>query len=420
MFRAKTAPAITALCFAFGLFTAGCKDSNPNANNGAPPSGTPATSSGTASSGGGSGEITIGEYGSLTGSEANFGHSTDEGMRLAVEERNAAGGLDMGGKKVKINFPATEDDASDAPKAETAVKRLIDDKGVIAILGEVASSNSLAGGKVCQARGIPMISPSSTNEKVTQIGDYIFRVCFLDSYQAAVVARFAKDGLKAQRAAIFTNKSQTYSVGFSDEFEKAFTKYGGQIVAKQSYSPTDQDFSGALNSIKNANPDVILVPGYYSDAGSIVKQARSLGITKPILGGDGWDGEDLFKIGGSAVEGCYFSDHMAINDPRPKVQNFVKAYQAKYNKVPLSLAALGYDAANLLMDAIQTAKSTDKKAIRDAIAATKSFDGVTGQINIDANRNAQKSAVIIAVKNGKFNYEATIANPDQPMTTANK
>ena len=231
----------------------------------------------------------------------------------------------------------TEDDASDATKADTAVKRLIDEKNVTAVLGEVASACSLSGGKVCQDKGVPMISPSSTNVAVTQGRDYVFRVCFLDSYQAAVVARFIHDGLKKTNVAVFTNKGQSYSVGFSDEFKKAFTKYGGKVVMEQSYGDKDQDYRGQLTAIKAANPDAILVPGYYSDAASIVKQARDMGITIPILGGDGWSSAQLLTIGGASVNGCYFSDHMSVKDPRPIVQNFVKGYQAAY-KVGADLA----------------------------------------------------------------------------------
>ena len=400
------------LCLVFGM--SGCKPSDEKkADSGTETPNKQPTDTATKPPAGD--EIVIGEYGSLTGSEADFGIQTDEGIQLAVEETNAEGGIEVGGKKLKVRLEK-EDDQSEAPKAETAVKRLIDEKNVIALLGEVASGNSLAGGKVAQEKGVPMISPSSTNEKVTKGRDYVFRVCFLDSYQAAVVARFARDGVKASTAAIFTNKAQPYSVGFSDEFKKAFTRYGGKIVAEKSYSPTDQDFTGALTAIKESKPDVILVPGYYSDAGSIAKQARSLGIKVPLLGGDGWDSQKLFEIGGDAVNGCYFSNHVSVKDPRPVVQNLVKKYKDKYHKEPGALAALGHDAAMLLFDSIKRANSLDKKAIRDAIAQAKDFDGVSGKITINSERNADKSAVIIAVKNKSFEYEATVPDPEKPMT----
>lgn len=351
--------------------------------------------------------ILIGEYGSLTGAQATFGKSSDDGVQLAAERVNSTGGIN--GKKVSI---ITEDDQSDASKAETAVKRLIDEKHVIAVLGEVASSNSKAGGKVCEERKIPMISPSSTNIAVTKIGDYIFRVCFIDPYQAAVMARFAHDALKCTRVAIYTNRDQSYSVGFHDDFKAAFTKMGGQIVSEQSYGKDDKDFRGALTAINQASPQAILVPGYYNDAGSIVKQARELGIKYPILGGDGWDSQALFETGGDAVNGCFFSDHMSVDDPSPKVQSFVQDFQKKYGHKPDALAALAFDAAALMFDAMKRGKSLASADIRNAIAVTKNFDGVTGNITINAERNVDKPAVIIAVKDGKFVYDMTINDPN--------
>ena len=398
------------------LSLAGCKDTSKPAANTTPGSGTQTSSSGTPSGD----TILIGEYGSMTGDNSSFGIQNDAGVRIAVAEINAAGGIEKDGKKYKVEI-AVEDDQSKSENAETAVKRLIDQKHVTAILGEVASSCSIAGGKICQPAGVPMISPSSTNIAVTKIGDYIFRVCFLDSYQAAVDARFAIDGLKAKRAAIFTNKDQSYSTGFRDEFEKAFTKYGGTIVVKQNYSDKDSDYRGQLTALKAANPDVILVPGYYKDASTIAKQARELGINVPLIGGDGWSDSKLLELGGKAMDGCYFSDHMSIKDPKQVVKDFVKAYtttyanDAKMEKLPSTMAALGYDAAKILFDAIKRAKSLDKKDIKDAIAATKGYEGVTGTISINSDRNADKSAVIIAVRNGAFDYQTTVPNPDQPL-----
>ncbi len=355
--------------------------------------------------------ISIGEYGSITGQQASFGTSTDNAIQLAAKQLNAAGGID--GKKVEIHLL---DDQGQQDKATLDVKQLIDQYHVVAVLGEVASSNSLAGGRVCQENKIPMISPSSTNPAVTQIGDYIFRVCFIDPFQAAVMARFAHDQLHATRVALFTNKDQAYSTGFSDNFKKAFIKMGGQIVAEKSYGQSDTDYRGALTAIKQANPQAILIPGYYTDVGSIARQARALGITCPLLGGDGWDSSELFKTGGSAIEGCYFSDHLAIDDPSPRVQKFVSSYMAAYHQKPDSLAALAYDSANLLFSAMKSAKSLTPSAIRDAIATTKNFPGVSGNITINAQRNADKSAVIIQVENGQFKKVAEISDPSLPMS----
>ncbi len=411
-YRHIAAQAALLLAAGLSLALAGCKDKDTSGTTTGGGGGNTTTAS---TSGGGSGdEIVIGEYGSFTGKQSDFGIQTDNGIQLAVAEANEAGGVDIGGKKMKIRL-VTEDDQSDSTKADTAVKRLIDEKSVTAILGEVASACSQAGGKVCQERGVPMISPSSTNETVTQNRDMVFRVCFIDSYQAGVVARFIKDGLKKTNVATFTNKSESYSVGFTDEFKKKFTQYGGKILMEQTYGSNDQDYRGQLTAIKSANPDAILVPGYYSDAASIAKQARELGITVPLLGGDGWSSPELIKIGGSALEGCYFSDHMSIKNPDPIVQNFVKGYSGKFKTEPTSMSALGYDAAKILFDAMTRAKSTDKKAIRDALAQTKDYTGVTGKITIDENRNAKKPAVINVVKNGSFDFAATIPDPDQPM-----
>jgi len=395
-----------------GIAMVGCKDdkSAPSGGNG---SSTAPTTTGSGQTPTGD-KIIIGEYGSFTGDQSEFGTSTDEGVKLAVDETNAAGGIEQGGKKYQVQLE-TEDDESNADKAVTAVKRLIDEKNVSAIIGEVASKISLAGGAVCQDKGVPMISPSSTNVAVTQNRDYVFRVCFLDSYQAAVVARWAIDGLKAKRVAVYTNKSESYSKGFADEFKKAFTRYGGTIVSDRTYAGADTDFSGALTAIKDSHPDAILIPGYYKDAGTIAKQARSLGITVPLLGGDGWSANKLFQIGGDAVNGCYISDHMSLKDPKPVVQSFVSHFKDKYHHDPTSMSALGYDAAKILFDSIKRSKSLDKKDIRDAIAQTKDFDGVTGNITINAERNADKSAVIIAIKNGAFDYAATIPNPEQTL-----
>ena len=360
-------------------------------------------------------KIIIGEYGSKTGAQADFGIQTDNGIRLAIEEVNKAGGIERDGKKYQVDLPDTEDDASKAEQAETAVKRLVD-KNVVAVLGEVASSASIAGGKVCEEKGIPMITPSSTRVDVTTGKQYLFRVCFLDSYQAAVVARFSIDGLKAKKVALFVNKSQSYSTGFAEEFKKALVKYGGTILGEKNYSDKDQDFRSQLTSIKALNPDAILIPGYYSDVSQIAGQARELGITIPLLGGDGWSSPELLTKGGKAVENTYFSDHMAVDDPKPVVKNFVKNYQDKYKVAPSSMSALGYDAAKILCNALKTAKTLDKKDIRDAIASTSNYDGTSGNISINKEHNADKSAVIIKVKDGKFVYAATIPDPEKPMT----
>ncbi|NVB84386.1 MAG: ABC transporter substrate-binding protein [Kofleriaceae bacterium] len=358
------------------------------------------------STGGGAsatGPIKIGHFASMTGPQATFGISTDQAIRLAIKERNAKGGVK--GRKIEL---VTIDDAGKQSEAATAVTRLINDDHVVAVLGEVASSLSLAGGPIAQKAKIPMISPSSTNPDVTDIGDYVFRVCFLDDFQGWVDAKFAKDNLKATKAAILYDQAQAYSSGLADYFDKAFKDLGGTIVTKQAYTGGNLEISSQLQSIKGSGAEVVFLPGYYSDAGTIIRKAREAGITAPFLGGDGWDSEELPKIAGDAINGNYFSNHYAPEEDRPEVKNFVENFKKEYGKTADGLAALGYDAALVLFDAMERAPSLSGKDLRDALAATKGFTGVTGTFSIDENRNAQKSAVIIEYKGGKQTMAARI------------
>jgi branched-chain amino acid transport system substrate-binding protein len=350
--------------------------------------------------------ILIGEFGSMTGSEATFGQSTHNGIVLAMKEINAAGGIK--GKKITLR---NYDDQGRAQEAGTAVTRLITDDKVVAVLGEVASSLSIAGGRVAQQYKVPMISPSSTNPAVTQIGDMIFRVCFLDDFQGYVMAKFARETVKAQKAAVFYDQAQAYSKGLKDFFKKSFTELGGQVASEQAYTGGDQDFSAQLTSIRDANADIVILPGYYTDAANVILQARKLGVKVPFLGGDGWDSSQLAAIGGEAVEGSYYANHYSPDEERPMVQSFVKKYQADYGQTPDGLAALGYDAALLLFDAMKRADALDGPTLAKAIAATKDFQGVTGIFSIDANRNAKKSAVVVVMKGGKPAYVTTIQPP---------
>ena len=349
-------------------------------------------------------EIVVGEYGSLTGTTATFGQSTDNGIKLAFDEINAAGGVL--GKKLRV---IVEDDRSQPEEAATAVTKLINQNHVVAVLGEVSSSRSLAAAPICQSNKIPMISPSSTNPRVTQIGDYIFRVCFIDPFQGLVMAKFAANSLKLKRVAILVDVRNDYSVGLQTFFRQNFRQLGGEIVAEQSYSEGDSDFKAQLTQIKAANPEAIYVPGYYTEVATIARQSRELGMTVPLLGGDGWDSPRLFEIGGDALNGCYLSNHYSVDDPSPAIQKFVGDYRSRYKQVPDALAALGYDAARILADAITRAGSTGSDKIRDALAATKDFPGVTGKISINAERNAIKPAVILRIENGKFVYVETVS-----------
>ena len=351
-------------------------------------------------------DIAVGEYASLTGSEATFGINSDNGVKLAADEINASGGLL--GRKVTL---IVEDDQSKPGQPSSAVKKLINSDKVVAVIGEIASSRSLEAAPICQEAKIPMVSPGSTNPTVTEKGDYIFRVCFIDPFQGTVMAKFALDTLHAKKVAILSDVTSDYSKGLSQYFTEYFKAHGGQIVIERSYSGSgkDKDFRAQLTAIKSAQPDAIFLPGYYTEAGLIGKQARILGIKVPLLGGDGWDSPKLAEIAGSSLDGCYFSTHFSPADQNPKVQDFVKKYQAKYKTMPDGMAPLGYDAMMILASAIKDAGSTDGAKVRDALAKVKDYEAVTGKITIDANRNATKSAVVLQVQGKDNKFVATVA-----------
>jgi branched-chain amino acid transport system substrate-binding protein len=333
--------------------------------------------------------IKVGVYGDLTGPTSSFGLSTKNGIQLAVDEINAAGGVN--GKKIVL---VVEDDQGRPVQAKTVISKLINQDKVQAVLGTVASSVSLAAAPVAQEAKIPMITPSSTNPKVTEVGDYISRICFIDPLQGKFMAKFAANTLKAKTAAIIGDVQSDYSKGLAEFFRQEFTRRNGKIVAEQKYAQTDWDFRAQLTAIRNSNPDVIYIPGYYGQVAIIAKQARELGMNMPLLGGDGWDSPELWTLGGNALNNSYITNHFAVDNPAPEVQNFVKAYQAKFGVVPDSLAALAYDAAKVLADAIKRAGGTDSVKLKNAINMTEDFDGVTGNIRLDSNRNAVKPAVI--------------------------
>jgi len=350
------------------------------------------------------GEIVIGEYGSLTGAEATFGVSTHNGIMLALDEINKAGGVN--GRKIRV---ITEDDQSKAEEAANAVTKLISQDNVIAIIGEVASSSSLAAAPICQSNKVPMITPSSTNPKVTEVGDYIFRMCFIDPYQGEAMANYLSKQAGMKTAAILIDNKSDYSTGLAAFFERTFLANGGKIVAKASYAKGDSDFRSQLTNIKAAKPEVIFVPGYYNDIGQIAIQARDLGMQQPLAGGDGWESPKLIEIGGKALEGCFYSNHYHIDDPSPAVREFVQKYEERFGAKPDSLAALGYDSTRVLAEAIKRAGTTDGPKLRDAIAATQNFAGVTGMINLGPDRNPiGKKLAILEIRNGELTLKATV------------
>jgi branched-chain amino acid transport system substrate-binding protein len=364
----------------------------------------PKTESTGSTAGGEAGEIVVGEYGSLTGGQATFGQSTHNGIMLAVDELNGAGGVN--GRKFRV---ITEDDQSKSEEAATAVTKLISQNNVIAVLGEVASSSSLAAAPICQANKVPMITPSSTNEGVTAVGDFIFRMCFIDPYQGEAMANYLSKQAGMNNAAVLVDVKSDYSTGLAANFKKTFTANGGKIVVEQSYAQGDSDFRAQLTKIKSFNPQVIFVPGYYNDIGQIAIQARDLGMMMPLAGGDGWESPKLIEIGGKALEGCLYSNHYHVDDPAPAVRSFVQKYQERYGAKPDSLAALAYDSTRVLADAIKRAGTTDGVKLRDAIATTKDFSGVTGNITLGPDRNPiGKKLVVLEIKDGVTVLKAAV------------
>jgi branched-chain amino acid transport system substrate-binding protein len=356
--------------------------------------------------------IQIGFFGDLTGPTFNFGLSAKNGVLMAADEINQAGGIN--GHQIDI---VIEDDKGSPEQAAQEAGKLIDRYKVVAIIGAGASGNSLAAAPKAQSAHVPLIAPSSTNPAVTQAGDYIFRACFIDAFQGEVMARFAANTLKAKKVAIMLDFNSPYSRGLTDFFEFSFAKLDGQIVVKQSYQQGDADYRGQLSAIKAASPDVIYIPGYYGDVAIIAKQARQMGLTVPLLGADGWDAPELWELGGDALNGSYISNHYSAEDPSETIQKFVHAYRQRYgNLTPDAHAALAYDALRFLAEAIQKAGATEGSKLRDALAATKDFPGVTGIISMDQNRNAVKPAVILKLQDGKYIYQETI----QPEAAPNK
>ena len=375
----------------------------------------------TTTSGGGpaaANSIMIGEYGSLTGDKSTFGHSTDNGVELAVKAINAGGGVS--GHPLAVDV---QDDAGTPDGASSVVKKIITSDKPTAVIGEVASTLSIQAAPICNSAKVPMISPSSTNPKVTQLGPYVFRVCFIDPFQGKAEAEFAFNNLHAKRVAILTDAGNDYSIGLTKFFTQNFTAEGGKVVVDQNYGKDDVDFSSQLTQIKALNPDVLFVPGYYGQVGPIAKQARNAGLTAPLLGGDGWDSPKLIEGAGGpngALEGSYFTNHSSMSNPDPAIQKFVSAYKAAYGgQQPDSLAALGYDSIGVLVDAMKRVGApTDgdyasldyRTKLRDAIAATKDYKGITGTITIGPDRNAIKPAMVLQIHGKDYKYVTTV-NP---------
>jgi branched-chain amino acid transport system substrate-binding protein len=349
-------------------------------------------------------EWKVGAFLSLSGEETQFGVDTKEGIELAVDEVNKAGGVK--GKPIKVIF---EDDKSTALEANNKVLQLIDRDKVVAILGEVASSRSTAGGIVANKKKIPMITPSSTNPEVTKDRPYVFRVCFTDDVQGKMGAEFIVNTMGKKKVGLLYASDDLYSSGLAKEFKDEAKRLGADIVLEKSFLKSETNFTTYITELKAANPDLIYAPIYYTKMVPIARQAKAAGVKgEMFVGGDGWDAEDLLKDAGEEMEGAYFTNHYAPDVPWEKSKVFVVKYKERFKRDPSSLAAQGYDSAKVLADAIGRAKGDTPDDIRQAIQETKDFQGATGTITIDANRNADKPLVIVKIKEKKFTYYATV------------
>lgn len=346
-------------------------------------------------------EIKIGINYELSGKVATYGQSSVEGIELAIEQINAAGGID--GKTLKA---VKYDNKSDPAEATTLASKLMTQDKVVAVLGPATSGNFKATIPVALQNKIPVASGSATTDDVTVdangVKEYAFRICFNDSYQGTGMANFALKDLSKKKAVVIMDSSSDYGKGLAENFIKTFTAGGGTIVAKEAYVQGDTDFNAILTKIKGKDFDVVFIPGYYNEAGLIIKQARAQGITAPVLGADGFDSPTLLELAGaSALNDVYYSNHYSSLDQDPKVQQFIKDFKAKYNKEPDAFNALGYDLANFVADGIKRAGKADGAALKDALASTKDFQGVTGSFSVDENHNPVKAIVVIGLKDGK-------------------
>ncbi|PLR86526.1 ethanolamine utilization protein EutJ [Bacillus canaveralius] len=369
---------------------------------------------------GGGGEKSSGESGGetikiganleLSGGVASYGQSINEGLKLAIEEINKEG---IDGKELEL---VPVDNKSEAPEATNGAIKLVSQDKVAAIVGAATSTNTLGQVDIVQENKIPLITPTGTSPTITsadgKLNDFVFRTCFIDPFQGTVAANFATKDLGVKSAAILIDSASDYAKGLADSFKDAFKKNGGEIVGEEAYIAKDTDFRATLTRIKSKNPEFVFVPGYYEEVGLIVKQARELGLDVPFMGGDGWDSPTLVEIAGAeALENTYITNHYSSNDPDPKIQDFVKAFQAKYkNKKPDAFAALGYDTGYFLADAIKRAGSADPEKIQKALEETKDLALVSGTMNLDENHNPIKSAAILKYVGGEQQFETKV-NP---------
>ncbi len=354
--------------------------------------------------------VNLGGIAPLTGSAATFGISSKNGLQMAVDEFNAAGGATIDGIPTTVQT-VVEDDTGSPEVGASAAQKLISQDKVIGLIGAVTSKVTLAVAPIMQAAGIPTITGTSTNVQVTKTGDYIFRGCFIDPFQGTVMANYVWNTAKLKTAAVLYDNGNDYNMGLAENFKASFEKLGGKVVAYEAFTDEEKtvDYKAQLTIIKAADPEFLYLPNYYGATALILKQAREMGLSVPAGGGDGWDSPKLVEVGGAAVEGGVFSNHFSKDDPRPEVQKFVAAYRAKFGMDPDALATLSYDATGLFLKAFADAGTTKGSAIRDAMKGI-SFQGVTGLLSFDADRNPIKSAVILSIKDGVQHYVTTV-NP---------
>ena len=355
-------------------------------------------------------EIKIGLLNEMTGGNATIGTAAANGAKLAIKEINANGGLL--GKQIKA---VVADNKSEPSESANAMTKLLTQDNVIAVTGTFSSSNAIAAASVAEANKKPYLVAGATNPKVTvdektkTVKKYIYRVCFIDPFQGTVAANFASKDLKVKKAAMLVDNSSDYSKGLAEFFEAAFKKEGGEIVSNEAYLQKDTDFKATLTKIKSKGADILYVPGYYEEVGKIVKQAREMGITVPIIGADGWDSPKLVEIASpSALNDTYFTNHYSVEDTSPKAKAFVEAYTKEFGQKPEALAVLGYDAVYVLADAIKRANSTEAAKIIEALAATKDFPAISGITTINKTHDADKNAVVIELKDGKQVFKTSI------------
>ncbi len=351
--------------------------------------------------------IRVGVNAELTGSKPTVGDSCRKAVELLAAQVNQSGGVQVGEKKYPLKL-FIEDNEDKAESAAAVAQKLISQNNVLAIIGPNASGNAIPAARICEDSGVIMVTPWSTNPKTTEGKKFVFRACFIDDFQGRVMAKFARDNLKARTAAVLYDVAEEASKGQAEFFKKSFEAGGGKVVAFESFTKDDKDFSSQITTIKAAHPDVLFLPNYYNVVPLQADQARRLGLTCPFIGSDAWGSEELLTLGAKDVEGSYFSTHYAPDIATATAQKFIKEYEAKYGKKPDDVAALTYDATRLLLAAVTQAKSLERQKVRDALASIQEFEGVTGKMKFTGSGDPTKSAVILQIKGGKFTYHATV------------